>query len=288
MPDPVSDPVSHTTPDTILPISAARVFCDGIFGTPRLAHPEGVAVHPDGSIWCGTENGDLLRFAADGTSYDRIGTTGGFLLGIAFDAAGRCYACDLFHRAIFCHDPATGRFDRFADSGILVPNYPVVDDARGCLWVSDSRGQGNPGPGIFRFDLATGKGGVWSHEDWDFANGMCLDETRSGLYVVESFTGRVRHVPIRDDGSAGPATDAVTGLGRVLDGVALAPDGALYIACYEPGRIYRRDPGGRVRVLIEDPHATVLAHPTNVAIKGNKMYSANLGRWHITEIDLGG
>jgi sugar lactone lactonase YvrE len=274
--------------DAILPISAARVFCDGTFGTPRLAHPEGVAVHPDGSVWCGTENGDLLRILPDGSGYDCIGSTGGFLLGIAFDRAGRCYACDLFHRAVFRHDPATGRFDRFADSGILVPNFPVVDDRRGCLWVSDSRGEGNPGPGIFRYDLQTGAGGAWSTEDWDFANGMCLDETRGGLYVVESFTGRVRHVAIRADGRAATATDAVRGLGRVLDGLALAADGSLYISCYEPGRIYRRAAGGRVEVLIEDPHATVLAHPTNIAIAEGRLYTANLGRWHITEIRLDG
>jgi sugar lactone lactonase YvrE len=271
----------------ILPISAARVFCDGIFGTPRLAHPEGVAVHPDGSIWCGTENGELIRIAPDGASYACMGSTGGFLLGIGFDEAGNCFACDLRHAAIFRFDAVTGRFDRFASSGILVPNYPVVDTSRGVLWVSDSRGEGNRGPGIFRFDLATGAGGVWSHEDWDFANGMCLDETGDGLYVVESFSGRVRHVAIRADGSAAPATDALTGLGHVLDGLALAPDGTLYVSCYEPGRIYRRRPGQTdAEVLIEDPHATVLAHPTNMALKGDRMYTANLGRWHITEIRL--
>lgn len=271
----------------ILPISAARVFCDGIFGTPRLAHPEGVAVHKDGSIWCGTENGDLIRIAPDGSSYDCVGTTGGFLLGIAFDDTGNCYACDLRHAAIWRYEAATGKFAPFASSGILVPNYPVVDMARGALWVSDSRGEGNRGPGIFRFDLATGEGGPWSVEDWDFANGMCLDETGGGLYVAESFTGRVRHVTIREDGSAAPATDALTGLGAVLDGLALAADGTLYVSCYEPGRIYCRKPHqSAAQILIEDSHATILVHPTNMALKDDRMYTANLGRWHITEIDL--
>jgi hypothetical protein len=40
--------------------------------------------------------------------------------------------------------------------------------------------------------------------------------------------------------------------------------------------------------LIEDREATILAHPTNVALKGNTLYTANLGRWHITAIDLSG
>jgi hypothetical protein len=49
----------------LLDMSAARVFFDGIFTDPRVAHPEGVAIHRDSSIWCGTETGDLLRLAAD-------------------------------------------------------------------------------------------------------------------------------------------------------------------------------------------------------------------------------
>ena len=75
---------------------------------------------------------------------------------------------------------------------------------------------------------------------------------------------------------------------NVPDGLAVAPDGTLYISCYEPSRIYRMKPGGRLEVLIEDPSATTIAHPTNFALKGNRLYSANLGRWHITEIDLSG
>jgi len=35
-----------------------------------------------------------------------------------------------------------------------------------------------------------------------------------------------------------------------------------------------------------DETATTLAHPTNVALKGPKPYTANLGRRHITPIDL--
>ena len=62
---------------TVLPMSAARVFFDGIFTTPRVAHPEGVAVHADGSIWCGNELGELLRIAADGSQVESMGTTGG-------------------------------------------------------------------------------------------------------------------------------------------------------------------------------------------------------------------
>ncbi len=272
----------------LLPISAARVFCDGIFSEPRLAHPEGVAVHHDGSIWCGTEAGDLLRIAPDGASLARMAGTGGFLLGIAFDAGGNCFACDLKHAAVFRYDALHRSMERFAASGIRVPNYPVVDAARGVLYVSDSRGAGNAGPGVYRFDLQTGAGGVWCEAPMQFANGMALAPGGGGLYVVESDAACVTYVPILADGSAGVPRVLIEGVRTVPDGLAVGPDGTIYISCYEPSRIYRWSSAAGLAVLIEDPCATILAHPTNIALKADKMYTANLGRWHISEIDLSG
>ncbi|TPI69481.1 gluconolaconase [Mesorhizobium sp. B3-1-3] len=271
----------------LLDMSAARVFFDGIFSNPRVAHPEGVAVHRDESIWCGTETGDLLRLAADGGSVERMGGTDGFLLGIAFDRAGNCFACDLRHAAIFRWDAATGRMERFASSGIRVPNYPIVDEARGWLFVSDSVGQDNRS-GIFRYDLKTGEGGLWFQEPMSFANGMAMAPDGNGLYVVESNAPCVSFVPILGDGSAGDREVVVEGVRNVPDGVAFARDGSLLISCYEPSRIYRWRKQQGLEVLIEDLAATTLAHPTNIAFKGDKLYTANLGRWHITEIDLAG
>lgn len=271
---------------SVLPLSAARVFFDGLFTEPRLAHPEGVAVHADGSIWCGTERGELIRIEADGSSHRLMGSTGGFALGLAFDPAGNCYVCDLKHAAIFRYEASTGSLSKFAASGILVPNYPVVDAARGWLYVSDSRGNNNIGPGIYRYDLATGSGGVWSTAPMDFANGMAMALDGSGLYVVESDRAQVSFVPINADGSAGTPRVVIADTQTVPDGLAIAADGAIYVSCYEPSRIYRQRPGHALEILIEDPAATLMAHPTNVALRGNRLYSANLGRWHITEIDL--
>jgi sugar lactone lactonase YvrE len=271
----------------LLSMSVARVFFDGIFTSPRVAHPEGVAVHGDGSIWCGNEVGELLRLGADGLSIERVAGTDGFLLGIAFDRAGNCFACDLKHAAIFRWDAASHEIRRFAASGIRVPNYPVVDEERGWLYASDSIGE-ERGPGLFRFDLKTGEGGLWCRDEMAFANGMAMAPDRQGLYVVESNSARVSYVPIRSDGAAGTKQIVVEGVRNVPDGLAFAPDGSLFISCYEPSRIYRwrRDRG--LELLIEDEAATIIAHPTNIAFKGDKLYTANLGRWHITEIDLAG
>ncbi len=269
----------------LLDMSAARVFFDGIFTDPRVAHPECVAIHRDGSIWCGTETGNLLRLAADGSSVTRMGSTEGFLLGIAFDSAGNCFVCDLKHAAVFRWDAGSNRMERFAASGIRVPNYPVVDEKNGWLYVSDSVGQDNRS-GVFRYDLKTGQGGLWCRDSMSFANGMAMGPDGAGLYVVESDAPCISYVPILADGAAGPKQVIIEDVRNVPDGLAFAPDGSLFISCYEPSRIYRWRKDRGLETLIEDPTATTIAHPTNIAFKGDKLYTANLGRWHITEIDL--
>lgn len=269
----------------LLAMDSARVFFDGMFTDPRVAHPEGVAIHPDGSIWCGTETGDLLRLAADGSAVERMGGTGGFLLGIAFDSAGNCFACDLRHAAVFRRAAMTGRMERFADSGIRVPNYPVVDEHNGWLYVSDSLGPDDRS-GVFRYDLRTGAGGPWCRDAMAFANGMAMDPGGNALYVAESHGACVSRVPILANGAAGPKAVVVEGVRNLPDGLAFAADGSLFVSCYEPSRIYRWREDRGLEMLIEDPTATTIAHPTNIAFKREKLYTANLGRWHITEIDL--
>ena len=194
-----------------------------------------------------------------GRAVERMGSSGGFLLGIAFDRAGNCFACDLKHAAIFRYDAKTRRMERFAASGIRVPNYPVVDEERGCLYVSDS--SGDPGPGIFRFDLRTGEGAIWSAGPTRFANGMAMAPDRKGLYLVESHVPGVSYVPIEPDGSAGAIRSIVSDVQNVPDGLAFAADGTLYISCYEPSRIYRLKPGGTLELLIEDRKATIHRPP---------------------------
>ncbi|RVT82736.1 SMP-30/gluconolactonase/LRE family protein [Rhodobacteraceae bacterium CCMM004] len=273
----------------LLPTSAATVFFDGTFSTPRLAHPEGVAVHADGSVWAGTENGDLVRVAPDGSAVEPLGSTDGFLLGLAFDGAGNCYACDLRHAAIFRYDARSGALDRFASGGIVVPNYPVVDEARGHLYVSDSFDFNRPGGGIYRYDLATGEGGLWTSEEMQFANGMAMAPDGSGLFVVESTAAALSFVPIGPDGAAGPRRRVVGGLDVVPDGVLVLPGGDLIVSMYEPSRLYRWSERSGLELLIEDRQATVLAHPTNVALlPDGHLVTANLGRWHLSKVDLSG
>jgi gluconolactonase len=64
-------------------------------------------------------------------------------------------------------------------------------------------------------------------------------------------------------------------------------DGNLYVGCYEPSHVLRIDPSGCIDTLFRDWTAHTLAHPTNLAFRGTTMFTANLGRWHLTRLEVG-
>jgi gluconolactonase len=276
--------------DMLLDDAAVSVFYDGTTTDPQLDHPEGLAVHPDGSIWCGGEQGQIYRVDAEGRSLVEVASTGGFCLGMAFDAdAEHLFVCDLKHAAVFRLETATGRIERFADGTpggtIRIPNSPAFGPD-GALFVSDSHGFGDPGPGVWRID-AEGRGELWFDRRVVFANGIAFDASGGFLYVAETFGERVFRIPVRDDGSAGEREDVASLPGWLPDGLAFDARGNLYVGCYEPSQVLRVDPSGSVDVVFRDVTAHTLAHPTNVAFRGTTMFTANLGRWHLTRIEVG-
>src|SRR5436190_8476305 len=129
-------------PRPLLPITRAKVFCEG------LDHPECLAVHPDGSIWAGGEAGQIYRVSSDGSKVDQIASTGGFILGVAISpAVSWLAACDLKNHLVWRVDLKTGQTKEFARGAdghqLKIPNYAVFDD-EGKLYVSESGGFGPP------------------------------------------------------------------------------------------------------------------------------------------------
>jgi gluconolactonase len=265
---------------------AAGVFFDGTLTEPQLDHPEGVAVHPDGSVWCGGERGQIYRLDPDGRSLDEVASTDGFCLGMAFDdAAEHLYVCDLKHAAVFRLEVSSGRLERFAGDAFRIPNFPAFGPD-GNLYVSDSHAFRVPGPGVWRVD-EDGKPTLWYERSVNFANGLAFDAEGRFLYVAETFGNRVSRIALRDDGSAGELEPVVTTPDAWPDGLAFDVEGNLYVACYEPSQVLRVGRDGRVDVLYREMSAHTVAHPTNIAFRGATMFTANLGRWHITRIEVG-
>jgi gluconolactonase len=71
------------------------------------------------------------------------------------------------------------------------------------------------------------------------------------------------------------------------DGLAFDVAGNLYVACYEQSQVLRVTPDGAVETVAADPEAHALCHPTNLAFGGETRFAANLGRSHVTEIEIG-
>jgi len=263
-------------------IKRASVFCEG------LDHPECVAVHPDGTLFAGGEAGQIYHISADGKKLEQIASTGGFVLGVAVSPDGKWLAiCDLRRQSLFRLDLASARLSKIA-GGFSIPNH-VAFARDGTLYVTDSGGFRQINGKIFRFG-PDGAGGIWHRGPFNFANGIALGPDGRSILVVCTWLPGVERIEIRADGSAGKRSVYARLPNALPDGLAFDRRGNLYVTCYTPARIYKITPQRKVSVLIDDWEAHTLSNPTNIAFGGknfDQLFAANLGRWHITRIDLG-
>jgi gluconolactonase len=235
-----------------------------------LDHPEAVAWGPDGRVYAGGEAGQLYRCALAGGSLEEVTRIpGGFLLGLAHDAAGNTYACDERNGCVQRITPS-GAVSVYAsgtaERRMRVPNYPAFDDA-GNLYVSDSGDFGGRNGIIWRVRPG-GQAEVWDESCSGFTNGLCLSADGRTLYVVESSPPVIAALEIRPDGSAGARRVLLELPRQVPDGVALDREGNLTIAMYTPNRLYRYGTDGTLVTLYDDWEMLKLVAPTNIAFGG--------------------
>lgn len=273
----------------LLPLSAAQRFYDGRLAAVRLNHPEGLAVDErDGALWCGGEHGELHRISPDGLSCELRSRTGGYALGLCRARDGRMFLCDWARRSIVIFSPdGHQQAEWTARDGaeeLQLPNYPLLSPDEKYLYVSDTR---PAGPGIWRFEVRTGRAELWLCEDCQAANGLALTPDGPAILLVESKRPGVTRVPVRGDGSAGRKEAFLELPGDEPDGLAVDAAGRLYIAVWHPSRVYRWSVARGLELLIEDPAQEVMHHPTNLAFRSpRELFTANLGGWHLTRIDL--
>ncbi len=269
-----------------LTIEDILIYADG------LDHPECIAVHPDDSVWAGGEGGQIYRIATDGSTAE-ISHTNGFVLGIAFSPDASWLAvCDLKNKCVWKLDIATKQLNLFATGagGVLfnIPNYAAFTRS-GKLFVSDSGGFRQVTGKIFCFD-ESGRGSIWHSGPFSFANGLALDAKEEWLYVVCTWLPGVERIAINADGSAGKREVYCTLPQTCPDGIAFDREENLYVTCYVPNSIFKVTPQREVSLLINDWEAHTLSNPTNIAFGGNnfdQLFTANLGRWHISKINIG-
>jgi gluconolactonase len=254
-----------------------------------LDHPEGVCWDPRAQVvYAGGELGQIYRVSLDEPRAEIVANAPDFVLGLAVDGRGRVVACVIEgHPALAVVEEGRVRdvVTEVEGEPLLFPNYPAFGPD-GTLYFTDSGPWGEHRGRLIRL-AADGTAEVMSRALPRFPNGCAVTPDGRHLWVVESLGPTVSRFDLRDGGA--PEL-LVTLHGHVPDGLALTEGGGCLITNYRPDRIYHLDASGRLEVVAQDPHGTLIAAPTNVCFVGERLdraVSANLGRWHLTLLDLG-
>ena len=214
-------------------------------------HPEGVAWDPAaGCLYAGGETGELYRIDPAGKA-ELLGSTGGWMLGLAVDGDGRVYACDHGRGRIARYDPDAGTFEDYGHGRTEpfdTPNVAVFDPT-GNLYLTCSGEEGRPE--IARVD-AEGAITTWTTDVPGYPNGAVV------------------------------TPDA--------DGLALDAEGYLWVTLYRPDGLVRVAPDGTIVERIDDLLAGTLNAPTNIAFYGDRLERAavaTVGSRYVLDVDLG-
>lgn len=246
-----------------------------------LDHAEGLCWDPERRcLWAGGEAGQIYRVDLDGLVTITHTIDRGVLLGVALDASGALYLCDVGNRTVWrCdHESPPTRYGPSID----YPNYAAFGPD-GTLYVSDSgsflEATGSivaiaPDGSSRRLDLAP----------VEYANGLCVHE--GYLYYVASALPGVWRVSVN-----GGERELVTTLSRcVPDGLAFDRAGNLYVSCYQPNQIWRLSPRGDLALVVDDWTGEFILSPTNVAFYGDdlqRLALVSLCGHSMTSVDVG-
>jgi len=206
---------------------------------------EDVVVAEDGTVYTGTEDGQIFRVSHDGAKIDSIAHTGGRPLGIEIDSDGRLLVCDA-HRGLLRIDPASGDIEPLTDSVlgarmVFCNNAAIAQD--GTIYFSDSSTQ----YGIedwkkdFVEETRTGRllrldpdGTITLLESGlSFANGVALAGDESYVAVAETRARTVVRHWLKGD-RAGQRDLLVSDLPGYPDNIARGSDGLIWVTISSP------------------------------------------------------
>ncbi|MFH1983460.1 MAG: SMP-30/gluconolactonase/LRE family protein [Pseudomonadota bacterium] len=205
MPAPV-DPVAWQPPEK-LPMTGPlvpnrRLQAAELLAKGRINGPEDVAVDSRGRVYAGTQEGRIVRLAADG-GLETFAETGGRPLGMQFDAAENLIVCDSYKGLLSI--AADGRITVLSTAADGVP-FRFTDDldiaADGRIYFTDASDRFNQNEYLFdllearphgrllRYDPSTRRTAVLL-ADLYFANGVALSMDEAFVLVNETYRYRI-------------------------------------------------------------------------------------------------
>jgi sugar lactone lactonase YvrE len=221
--------------------------------------PEHMAIGPDGKLYAAMTSGNLLRMDPDGAHQQVFASTGGRVLGFAFDADGRMIAADAM-KGLLAID-AQGHVSLLTDhvsrdDPVRYANAVVVADD-GTIYFTDASTRFAPAEWggtleasvldileqaasgrVLAYEPSTGSTRVVA-SGFSFANGVALSADGSHLFVSE--TGRYRvwrvdshardlHVQL-DSAQASVFLDNLPGY---PDNLMRGRDGRIWVGLFRP------------------------------------------------------
>lgn len=276
-----------------------------------IARCEDVVVSKDGKVWASDQASACAEILPDG-SLRRVGQAGGAPNGINMDAQGRIIIANFGvyegeDGPLQRLDVDTGEIEILASEidgqTLTACNYPIVAKD-GTIYCTHST-SANPWPKaldgrtdgfVFR---VTPDGAVEQLADGlKFANGCCLDEDESHLYVCQTSGGNVVRYPLLADGRLGPREDYGPVLGTFptaqadpdnlptpadmadwpyTDGNGFDVEGNLWVTLPAANKVVAITPQREVVTIAHDPTGEVLNDPTNVTWGGADMKDVYFG-----------
>jgi sugar lactone lactonase YvrE len=205
------DPVAWTpmpNPGLTGPFAHGEGFTDLRPLAPEVGEgPEAVTLGPDGFLYTGLQDGQVVRVRPDGQGpVERVVRTGGRPLGLQFDATGHLIVADAF-RGLLAVGPdrtITVLVDTVEGQRLLFPNALDIA-ADGAIWFSDASQrfdqhhwrwdfwEGRATGRLLRYDPRTRQTTV-RLADLRFANGVALGPDDAFVLVKETVAARIHRL----------------------------------------------------------------------------------------------
>lgn len=216
-----------------------------LFATPNGHGPEDVAIDSEGRIYVGVEEGQILRYAADGSDPRVFADTGGRPLGLDFDGDENLIVADAA-KGLLSVDPngAITVLCTEADSEPFGFTDDVDVDSQNVAWFSDASIrwdhhqvmndvlESRPTGRLLKYDSSTSECSVVL-DGLVFANGIAVSPDDTYVLVNETMRYRTQRVFVRGP-RAGEVEVFIDNLPGFPDGISTGPDGTFWMALYAP------------------------------------------------------